>query len=103
MYGALLKLHVKTGMRSKLLEFLRWDADEAKRREPGTLRFDVWQVEAEPETLYLYEAYQDDQAFDSHQLGEAYKQWDDVVHTMMEREPEYIIPFAESLVSNVDE
>jgi autoinducer 2-degrading protein len=101
MYGAFMKLHVKTGMRSELLEFLRWDADEAKRREPGTLRFDVWQVEGEPRTLYLYEAYKDEQAFDSHKEGERYKQWEDVVRTMMEREPEYVIPFAASLVSNV--
>jgi quinol monooxygenase YgiN len=98
-----MRLHVQTGMRTKLLEFLRWDADVAKRCEPGTLRFDVWQVEAEPDVLYLYEAYKDKQAFESHKENEPYKQWSNVVRDLMRREPEYVIPFAESLASNLDE
>lgn len=56
MYGALIKFVVKTGMRSEFLEYLRWDAQVARDHEPGTLRFDVWQPEAEPDVVYVYEA-----------------------------------------------
>lgn len=103
MYGGLVRIEIKTGMRSKLLEFLRWDAEVAKHREPGTLRFDVWEVEAEPDVVYLYEAYKDKQAFERHKQNEPYKKWDDVVRTMMEREPKHVIPFTESAASNVSE
>ena len=37
-----------------MLEYLRWDAEVAKAREPGTWRFDVWEAEREPGVVYLY-------------------------------------------------
>jgi hypothetical protein len=44
MYGKLVKITVKPGKRDQLLEFLRHDAAVAYDAEPGTLRFDVWDV-----------------------------------------------------------
>lgn len=73
MYGMLLKIIVKSGKKGHLLDFLRWDAAIAKAEEPGTLRFDVWEVPYEPDAVYLYEAYSDQEAFVRHQAGEPYK------------------------------
>ena len=75
MYGALTRIAVKAGTRSELLDYLRWDADVAKNRESGTLRFDVWEVEREPDVVYVYEAYRDVLAFEDHQKNEPYKKW----------------------------
>jgi quinol monooxygenase YgiN len=41
------------------------DAEVAGAQEPGTLRFDVWEVLDEPDAFYLYEAYADQTAFDA--------------------------------------
>jgi (4S)-4-hydroxy-5-phosphonooxypentane-2,3-dione isomerase len=101
MYGTLMRIVVKTGMRSELLEYLRWDAQVAKDSEPGTLRFDVWEVEGESNVVYLYEAYKDMEAFENHKKNDPYKKWGEFV-SMMEQITD-VIPFAESIASNVNE
>ena len=53
MYGTLMKIVVKPGKRSKLLDYLRWDAQVAKASEPGTWRFDVWEVKKKKRGVYL--------------------------------------------------
>jgi quinol monooxygenase YgiN len=101
MYGTLMRIVVKAGKRAELLEYLRWDAEVAKNREPGTLRFDVWEVEAEPDVVYLYEAYKDVQAFDAHAQNEPYKKWQEIEHNTIERVTD-VIPFTDSTASNMD-
>ena len=101
MYGALMRIVVKAGMRSELLDYLRWDADVARDREPGTLRFDVWEVEREPDVVYVYEAYRDVQAFEDHQKNEPYRKWGEMERRTMEQVTD-VIPYSTSTVSNVD-
>lgn len=100
MYGTLMRIVVKNGKRSELLEYLRWDAQVAKDSEPGTLRFDIWEAEGEPNVVYLYEAYKDRAAYEDHQKGEPYKKWGEFV-PMMEQVTD-VIPLTESLASNTD-
>ena len=52
-YGGMVKLVAHPGRKPELIEFLRWDADVARSDEPGTLRFDVWEVENERDAVYL--------------------------------------------------
>jgi autoinducer 2-degrading protein len=99
MYGTLMRIVVKAGMRSTLLDYLRWDAEVARDREPGTLRFDVWETETERNVLYLYEAYKDTNAFDDHKRNEPYKAWDEIERTTIEQKTN-LIPFTESVTSN---
>jgi quinol monooxygenase YgiN len=101
MYGAFMKIVVKPGMRSELLDYLRWDAEVASDREPGTLRFDVWELEQEPDVVYVYEAYRDMEAFEAHQKNEPYKKWSEVERRTMERVTD-IVPYGYSTASNVD-
>ena len=101
MYGGLVKFVVKPGMRSEFLEFLRWDAKVAKDTEPGTLRFDVW-TSPEPDVVYVYETYTDEEAFEVHQNNEPFKKFDEILREMIE-EWALAIPFVESVTSNVDE
>jgi quinol monooxygenase YgiN len=45
---------------------MRWDAEVAAKNEPGTLRFDVFVVPDESDSIYLYEMYRDEDAFTAH-------------------------------------
>jgi (4S)-4-hydroxy-5-phosphonooxypentane-2,3-dione isomerase len=102
MYGMLTRIVVKPGKRSELLEYLRWDVEVAKAREPGTWRFDVWETEQEPGVVYLYEAYKDRAAFEDHANHDPYKKWSEIADKTMEQVTD-VIPLTESLASNVDE
>jgi hypothetical protein len=51
-YGILIRLTTRPGKWDEVLDFLRWDADVARHSEPDTLRFDVWGVPGEADTLY---------------------------------------------------
>ena len=51
--------------------------------EPGVLRFDVLQDEADPEHVVLVEVYRDDDASAAHKLTPHYATWRDTVAEMM--------------------
>lgn len=99
MYGGMIKLVARAGRTTELLEFLRWDAEVARAQEPGTLRFDVWQVPDEPDALYLYEAFVDEAAFEAHQKSEPFKKFvAEIVPNVIEPVI-FVLPFAECTVS----
>ena len=66
MIAHLMKITAHAGKLEELLEFMRWDADVVAADEPGTLRFDVYPANDEPDTIYLYEAFVDDAGFEAH-------------------------------------
>jgi len=51
--------------------------------EPGVLRFDVLQDQADPEHVVLVEVYRDDDASAAHKLTPHYATWRDTVAEMM--------------------
>ena len=51
--------------------------------EPGVLRFDVLQDQADPEHVVLVEVYRDDDAPAAHKLTPHYALWRDTVAEMM--------------------
>ncbi len=77
MFAHLAKVTVKPGMLDEFVEFLRWDADVARTDEPGTLRFDVYPVADDPNSIYLYEAYESEAAFASHCGAKPFKKFVD--------------------------
>src|SRR5262245_59205750 len=104
MYGMLYKIVTKPGTKAAVVEFLRWDAAVAKAAEPGTRRFDVWQMPSESDALYVYEAYTDHEAFKKHQENAPYKRYADYIEReLLEAHLKVdLFPFTESLVSNED-
>jgi quinol monooxygenase YgiN len=78
------------------------DARVAKDTEPGTLRFDVW-TSPEPDVVYVYETYKDEEAFEVHKNNEPFKKFDEILCETMIEEWGEAIPFAESVTTNVDE
>jgi (4S)-4-hydroxy-5-phosphonooxypentane-2,3-dione isomerase len=101
MYGGLARFVVKAGKREEFLEILRWSAQVAKESEPGTLRLDVWEVEAEPGIMYGYEAYTDREAFEAHIKNPAVQRFGEVMDNLVEGWT-MVIPFGESTSSTAD-
>jgi (4S)-4-hydroxy-5-phosphonooxypentane-2,3-dione isomerase len=56
---------------------------QASLAEPGVLRFDVIQDQADPEHVVLNEVYRDDDASAAHKLTPHYAAWRDAVAEMM--------------------
>lgn len=82
----MLVVHVHTRIRpGRTEEFLaatRVNA-QASLGEPGVLRFDVLQDQADAEHVVLVEVYRDDDASAAHKLTEHYATWRDAVGEMM--------------------
>lgn len=56
---------------------------EGSIREPGVLRFDLLQDEAQPGHFLLYEVYRDQRATQEHKQTEHYRVWREAVEPMM--------------------
>jgi quinol monooxygenase YgiN len=100
MYGGIVRLVAAEGHTSELLNFLAWDADVCRAVEPGTLRFDVWESPSEPNVVYLYEAYADQEAFGAHKANEPFKKFVEEVVPSLFEPPTFVLPFTSSYTSN---
>jgi 4-carboxymuconolactone decarboxylase len=76
MYVVFFRAVTTAEKRQKFIEFLKWDAKVAMEREPGSLRFDVFEDPGEANAFYVYEAYADEAAFEEHKRNAPYKDWD---------------------------
>jgi (4S)-4-hydroxy-5-phosphonooxypentane-2,3-dione isomerase len=65
--------------------FLRATIENARqsRKEPGNVRFDILQAEADPIQFFLYEAYRTKDDFVSHQQTAHYLKWKETVAPWM--------------------
>ncbi|CAA9306206.1 MAG: hypothetical protein AVDCRST_MAG77-6101 [uncultured Chloroflexi bacterium] len=57
----------------------------ASETEPGLVRFDVHQDQADPNRIFLYEAYASDEAHASHVEGDSHKRARGLVDTLIEQ------------------
>ena len=102
MYGGLARFIVKPGKRDEFLELLRWDTRVARNSEPGTLRLDVWEVDGEPDVVYVYEVYTGPAAFEDHTKNEPVQKFSQIMDDLIDGWT-MVIPFGESATSNADE
>ena len=82
----MLVVHVHARVRAERLpDFLAATQVNAKASltEPGVLRFDVLQDQADPTHVVLVEVYRDDDASAAHKLTPHYATWRDTVAGMM--------------------
>lgn len=101
MYGGLIRFTCKPGQRDAFLDIVRWSARAARDGEPGTLRLDAYVVEGEPDTVYGYEAYVDEDAFRAHVTNPAVRKFGEVMDDLVEGWT-MVVPFCDSVVSNAD-
>lgn len=66
MLVVLVQVTVRPEMLAEFERAILANADAARTREPGCLRFDVGQKEDEPTAWMFYEMYRDGVAFDAH-------------------------------------
>jgi len=69
MFALVVSLNVKPDKRDQFLAAAEDDSTCSVRDEPGCLRFDVLQDNANPNHFFFYEVYQDEAAFAAHSSG----------------------------------
>jgi (4S)-4-hydroxy-5-phosphonooxypentane-2,3-dione isomerase len=69
------KVRVKPEERARFLQAIEVDALGSERDEPGCLRFNVLQDEADENVYYFYEAYRDEAALAEHRAAPHYAVW----------------------------
>nr|WP_232964596.1 putative quinol monooxygenase [Pseudomonas putida] len=65
-YSLFIKTRVKPGCAAAYLDAIKLNAAASVATEPGCLVFDVSQDRLDPDVIYLYEIYQDDEAYEAH-------------------------------------
>jgi (4S)-4-hydroxy-5-phosphonooxypentane-2,3-dione isomerase len=75
MKALLVSLHVKPEKRDQFLAAAQDDSTCSVRDEPGCVRFDVLQDNADPNHFYFYEVYRDEAAFQAHTSMSHYARW----------------------------
>lgn len=83
MYGILFRVEVDPAERLTFIGFIHWDAQVAREREPGTLRFECYEDPDAVNAFYVYEAYIDVAAFEEHQRNEPFKEWESRIKPLM--------------------
>ncbi len=73
MYVVIAPIQVKEGSKEQVLEALVPNARGAVETEPGCLRFDVIQDAGDPNLLWVYEIYVDEDAFNYHTQTDHFK------------------------------
>jgi autoinducer 2-degrading protein len=82
MLGLVVSLRVKPEQRERFLAGIKENAASSVRDEPGCLRFDVLEDEADPNHFLLYEIYRDDAAFQAHREAPHFARWRQVAEGM---------------------
>jgi autoinducer 2-degrading protein len=59
------------------------NARQSRQGEPGSVRFDVLEAEADPTQFFLYEAYRTKEDFTRHQQTAHYLKWKETVAPWM--------------------
>ncbi len=75
----IVKCQIKPEYRERFIAASLGDAQGSVGNEPGCLRFDVVQDEADPNVIYFYEVYRDQAALDAHVGYPHFVKWRDTV------------------------
>jgi autoinducer 2-degrading protein len=75
MYALIVSLKVKPDLRDKFLAAAEDDSTTSVRDEPGCLRFDVLQDQADQNHFFFYEVYRDEAAFEAHGKAPHFARW----------------------------
>lgn len=79
MLALLVTIHIQPEHRDAFIESMLDDARGSVNDEPGCFRFDVLRDDNDPNTIYLYEIYKDQAAFEAHGKAPHFIRWRDTV------------------------
>jgi autoinducer 2-degrading protein len=84
MYVVLVRIKVKPSMTDKFLSEMLLNSRSSLANEIGCHQFDVCQDLSEPNRIYLYEVYDDENAFQAHLETSHYLRWREVVKDFLD-------------------
>ena len=76
------KVRVKPDMRQKFLDAIEVAALGSEQDEPGCVRFNVLQDDADENVYYFYEVYRDEVAVEAHRAAPHYAVWKAAADTL---------------------
>lgn len=79
MYALIVSVRVKPERREEFLQAIEEDGRGSREDEPGCLRFDVLQDNADPNHYFFYEVYRDEAAFKAHTEAPHFQGWSNAV------------------------
>ena len=77
-----IKVRVKPELRQRFLDAIEVDAVGSERDEPGCVRFNVLQDDADENVYYFYEVYRDQAAVEAHRAAPHYAVWKAAADTL---------------------
>ena len=83
MYAVCVTVHVKPEHAKDFIEATKENSRQSRLTEPGNVRFDVLQSEADPAQFFLYEVYREKDDFARHQQTPHYLIWKERVAPWM--------------------
>jgi autoinducer 2-degrading protein len=83
MFSLVVQMEVRPGLRAEFLAGITANAEASVRDEPGCLRFDVSAVEGEENRFFLYELYEDADAFAAHKAAPHFAEWRTVAERVL--------------------
>lgn len=83
MYVVAVTLKIDPAHREAFRGLMQTNAETSLQVEPGCRQFDVCRDSAEPDTVFLYEVYDDRAAFDAHLASAHFKTFDAAVAQMV--------------------
>ncbi|MGA2150749.1 MAG: putative quinol monooxygenase [Geobacteraceae bacterium] len=75
MSALVVKIHMKAEFREQFIKEMWADAIGSEKNEPGCLMFNIVHDNADPNILYLFEVYKDDEAVDAHTKMPHFVKW----------------------------
>jgi quinol monooxygenase YgiN len=83
MFAVVVTLTIASESRDTFAALMQTNAQTSLQDEPGCHRFDVCRDSADPDTVFLYELYDDRAAFDHHLQSDHFKAFDAAVADMV--------------------
>ena len=81
----IVNMHIDPAHLKEVLDAYKEHGRVAAETEPGLVRFDVHQDQADPTRIVLYEAYAGDEAHAAHVAGESHKRARGLVDSLIEQ------------------
>ena len=87
MIALLVTIRIQPPQREAFMEAMLDDALHSVQDEPGCLRFDVLEDPDDPNRIFLYEVYRDEEALDAHRQAPHFLRWKHATRNWFDGEP----------------
>jgi len=87
MIALLVTIRIQPSHREAFMESMLDDACHSVQDEPGCLRFDVLEDVEDPNRIFLYEVYRDEEALEAHRQAPHFLRWKQTTRDWFDGEP----------------